>query len=110
MSAESPLQFIDTNVLVYAHDATAGKKHERSDLLVSELWVSRQGHLSIQVLQELYVILTQVVPSPLDLEAASKILKNLSHWRVHVPNPEDVLGAIHLQQRHRLTFWDAMIL
>ena len=110
MSAESPLQFIDTNVLVYAHDATAEEKHGRSDLLVSELWVSRQGHLSVQVLQELYVTLTQVVPSPLDLEAASKILRNLSHWRVHVPNPEDVLGAIHLQQRHRLSFWDAMIL
>lgn len=110
MSAESPLQFIDTNVLVYAHDARAGEKHERSDLLINELWVSRQGHLSVQVLQELYVTLTQVVPSPLDLEAASKILKNLSHWRVHVPNPEDVLGAIHLQQRHRLSFWDAMIL
>ena len=110
MSAESPLQFIDTNVLVYAHDATAGEKHERSDLLVSELWVSRQGHLSVQVLQELYVTLTQVVPSPLDPEAGSMILKNLSHWRVHVPNPEDVLGAIHLQQRHRLSFWDAMIL
>ena len=66
MSIESPLQFIDTNVLVYAHDATAREKHERSDLLVSELWVSRQGHLSVQVLQELYVTLTQVVPSPLN--------------------------------------------
>ena len=54
--------------------------------------------------------LTQVVPSPLNPEAAAKILQNLSHWRVHVPNPEDVLGAIHLQQRHRLSFWDAMIL
>ena len=29
---------------------------------------------------------------------------------MHVPNPEDVLGAIHLQQHHRLSFWDAMIL
>ncbi len=29
---------------------------------------------------------------------------------MHVPNPEDVLGAIHLQQRHLLSFWDAMIL
>ena len=87
MSAESPLQFIETNVLVYAHDATAGEKHERSDLLVSERWVSRQGHLSVQVLQELYVTLTQVVPSPLDLEAASKILKNLSPGGCMSPIP-----------------------
>lgn len=110
MSDEPWLQFVDTNVLVYAHDATAGEKHERSKLLISELWVSRLGHLSVQVLQELYVTLTKKVPSPLDPESATKILQNLSHWRVHVPNPEDVLGAIHLQQRHQLSFWDAMIL
>jgi predicted nucleic acid-binding protein len=30
--------FVDTNVLVYAHDSSAGIKHERAKALLEELW------------------------------------------------------------------------
>jgi len=48
-------QFVDTNVLVYAHDTSAGEKHARAKALVAELWQSGNGCLSVQVLQEFYV-------------------------------------------------------
>jgi len=35
-------QFVDTNILVYAHDVTAGDKHSRARALVEELWGTRQ--------------------------------------------------------------------
>ena len=56
-------QFVDTNVLVYAHDVTAGDKHSRARALVEELWDTREGCLSVQVLQEFFVTTTRKIPS-----------------------------------------------
>jgi predicted nucleic acid-binding protein len=42
--------FVDTNILIYAHDVHAGIKHERARLLLDQLWDSQQGVLSTQVL------------------------------------------------------------
>lgn len=56
MSAPDQLQFVDTNILIYAHDRSAGAKYIRARQLLSELWQTRSGCLSIQVLQEFYVI------------------------------------------------------
>jgi predicted nucleic acid-binding protein len=107
MSAEC--QFVDTNVLVYAHDRSAGAKHTRARALLAELWDSQAGCLSIQVLQEFYVNITRKVARPLDPMEARQIVADLGHWRVHLPTVTDVLDAITLQQRHGLSFWDAMI-
>jgi predicted nucleic acid-binding protein len=30
--------FVDTNILMYAHDTSAGAKHERARALLEELW------------------------------------------------------------------------
>lgn len=110
MSDEHPLQFVDTNVLVCAHDAAAGPKGDAARLLLEELWATRVGCLSVQVLQELYVTLTQKIAQPLDREHGREIISLLGLWRVHAPDANDVLDAIDMQRRHGLSFWDAMIL
>lgn len=110
MSARASYQFVDTNLLVYAHDRAAGKKHTQALGLVRELWESGRGSLSIQVLQEFYVVVTRKVPQPLASETAAQVIADLRAWRVHRPGVDDVLGAISLQVRHQLTFWDAMLL
>lgn len=107
MSAER--QFIDTNVLIYAHDRSAGAKQVRARALLAELWNSQAGCLSIQVLQEFYVNITRKVAHPLDPVGARQIVADLGHWRVHSPTVADVLDASTLQQRYGLSFWDAMI-
>jgi predicted nucleic acid-binding protein len=109
-SAELKNVFVDTNILVYAYDRTAGEKHKRARTLLENLWANSRGCISLQVLQEFYVVITQKVPDPLDPESAAAILRDLAFWRIHAPVAEDVLGAIELQQRHRVSFWDAMIL
>lgn len=53
--------FVDTNVLVYAHDADSGEKHVAARALVSRLWETRAGILSTQVLQEFIVAVTRVL-------------------------------------------------
>jgi predicted nucleic acid-binding protein len=110
MSEPKTLQFIDTNVLIYAHDRSAGEKHLRARELVRELWRSGEGCLSVQVLQEFYVNVTQKVARPLTTETAAQIIADLSAWQVHRPGTEDVLDAIRLQDRYQVSFWDAMII
>lgn len=110
MSGEGTgLQFVDADVLVYAHDNSAGQKHTKAKALVEEFWQSGTGCLSVQVLQEFYVAVTRKVCQPLSCEAASRIVECLSSWCVHAPTAEDVLEAIKVQQRYGISFWDAMI-
>jgi predicted nucleic acid-binding protein len=103
-------QFVDTNVLVYAYDVTAGHKRSRARALVEELWETRQGCLSVQVLQEFFVTTTRKIPKPLEVPAAARIIDDLAHWHVHAPAAVDVLAAIDVCQRTGASFWHAMIL
>jgi predicted nucleic acid-binding protein len=109
MSETSNLQFVDTNILIYAHDRSAGGKHTRAGELIQDLWRSGAGCLSVQVLQEFYVNVTQKVPKPLSPEVAGQIIADLSVWQVHRPGVADILDAIRLQGRYQLSFWDAMV-
>ena len=110
MSEPSNPQFLDTNILIYAHDRSAEDKQIRARELVRELWQSGEGCLSIQVLQEFYVNVTQKVSKPLSGEVAAQIIADLSLWPIHRPGPQDILDAIRLQSRYQITFWDAMII
>jgi predicted nucleic acid-binding protein len=73
------------------------------------LWESRDGCLSVQVLQEFFVSVTRKIAKPLDAETAKEIIADLSRWHVHVPAADDVLGVIDIHQRTGISFWDAMI-
>ena len=110
MSATEQRQFVDTNILIYAHDSSAGGKHDKAKALVNELWQSGDGCLSIQVFQEFYVNVTRKLAIPLSPEAAIEIITDLSTWQVHSPNASDLIDAIGLQTRRQISFWDAMIL
>ncbi len=110
MNENSNLQFIDTNVLIYAHDTSAGAKHERAKSLIASLWDTGNGCLSIQVFQEFYVTVVRKIEQPLNPEMASQIISVLATWRVHVPDVADVLEAIQIQQRNKLSFWDSLMI
>ncbi len=110
MSATEQRQFVDTNILIYAHDSSAGVKHDKAKALLNELWRSGDGYLSIQVLQEFYVNVTRKLAIPLSPELAIEIITDLSTWRVHSPKASDLIDAIGLQTRRQISFWDAMIL
>ena len=110
MSAEVQREFVDTNVLVYAHDSSAGPKHRRAQQLLADLWASGNGCLSVQVLQEFYVNVTRKVSRPMEADSARQRVEELSHWLVHSPTAEDVVVAIQLHQHGRISFWDAMVL
>ena len=108
MSADSPHQFVDTNILIYAYDSSAGSKHEIARQLTTRLWNGRSGCLSIQVLQEFYVVATRKLPKS-RLDDVVVRVRDLTEWHVFRPTEADVLTAIDLHLRHQISFWDAMI-
>jgi predicted nucleic acid-binding protein len=101
--------FVDTNILVYAHDQDAGHKQEIARTVISELWESRLGLLSTQVLQEFYVTLTRKIPVPLDKPTARRVLKNYFTWEVVINDAPLILQASAIEETHKISFWDALI-
>ena len=102
--------FFDTNILIYAYDVTAKDKHERAKEIMLDLWDSGRGVLSTQVLQEFFVMATLKIPSPLAIKAAREIVHDLLRWEVVVNDGEVIEKAIELHERHRISFWDAMVI
>jgi predicted nucleic acid-binding protein len=102
--------FVDTNVLIYAHDVDAGAKHEQAKRLVRSLWISGGAVISTQVLQEFYVNITQKLPKPIPRAQARGLIETYRAWQVETNTVETLLRACDYQQRDGLSFWDAMIL
>ena len=101
--------FLDTSIVIYGHDRTAGHKHVVANELIQRSWQLRTGCLSIQVLQEFYVNITEKISVPLTVSEAVRVITHLKAWHIHTPTADDVIGAIQIQQRYQLSFWDALI-
>jgi predicted nucleic acid-binding protein len=102
--------FVDTNILVYAHDFGTGAKHERARTLIEKLWGSGGGVVSTQVLQELCVSLRRKATRPLSVEGTRRLIEDYSSWEVVVNTAESVLQALTIESRYQISFWDALIL
>ncbi len=102
--------FVDTNILVYAHDSSAGPKHDRAASLLQELWESGEGVLSTQVLQELCVNLQRRTTRPRSGDEIRRLIRDYLGWRVIINTPETIVEALDMQGRYQLSFWDALII
>jgi predicted nucleic acid-binding protein len=101
--------FVDTNVLVYAHDSSETRKQPLARALLETLWETRTGAISTQVLQELYVVATGKFNPPMSRHAAREVVSLYGEWpTVHV-DTDLILAASNLEERHRVSFWDALI-
>jgi predicted nucleic acid-binding protein len=101
--------FVDTNVLVYAHDADAGRRHTLAARLVAELWETRRAVISTQVLQEFYVNATRKIPSPLPRAIARQVVRAYAVWQTEIVGPPDIQLASELEEQQQLSYWDALI-
>ncbi len=102
--------FVDTNVLVYAYDADAGAKHQSAQSQLQALWQNESGLISTQVLQEFYVTVTRKLSRPLPRRTARAVMATYEAWPVHRPDVDDIVAASDLEERHQLSFWDALII
>lgn len=102
-------EFVDTNVFLYAYDPSAGDKHAAARELVGRLGSSREGVLSVQVLQEFYVNVTRKIAVPLSPPEAIDRLRVLAAWPTFSPTAQDVVAAAELALHAQVSFWDAMV-
>lgn len=110
MSGTSDRTFVDTNVLIYAHDVDAGRKHEVATLLLRTLWVERTGILSTQVLQEFYVNATRKIRKPLTKAEARSVVDTYAPWCTDGLTTSDLAAAFQIEDQARIGFWDALII
>ena len=101
--------FVDTNILIYAYDKDAGIKREKAVAVLLDLWNTKRGALSTQVLQEFYVNVTRKNSHPLGKQVARDIIERYAVWSVVTIDPNLVLRASRIEEDHRLSFWDALI-
>ena len=106
MSGEA---FVDTNLLVYAHDSHAGPKSIRAQELLGQLWRERRGVLSTQVLQEFCVNVRRKFRQPMTPAEVREAVMAYQNWRLVVNTANSILRALELEQRYQISFWDAMI-
>ena len=101
--------FVDTNILIYAEDRDAKLKHDVALALIVDLWESREGVVSVQVLQEFYVNVTQKLKKPLSAAKAKEIVEEYLTWTVVDNTGRMLVDAIDLQKKAQLSFWDSLI-
>lgn len=100
--------FVDTNILVYAHDLDAPSKNEIARNNLRDLWLDGTGSLSPQVLQEFYVTITRKIKKPVPKEAARLLVKTYGMWCIDVTSA-DVTAAFRIEDEAKIAFWDALI-
>jgi predicted nucleic acid-binding protein len=101
--------FVDTNVLVYRRDAGQGEKQAQAEAWMERLWTERNGRLSYQVLQEYYVTVTSKLRPGLDAASARNDVRSLLAWHPLTVDAGVIEGAWVIQDRYRLSWWDALI-
>ena|SRR5579859_2956767 len=102
--------FVDTNILIYAHDRAAGVKHDRARQVIERLWTTGEGVLSTLVLQELCINLRRKVSRPVPVEEVRQLIQDYLSWEVVVNTPESVVEALETEVRYKISFWDALVL
>ena len=102
------VEFVDTNVLVYAHDSMAGRKQATAARLLARLAEEQTGALSIQVLTEFYSAATrklQIKPG-----TAEEAIADFETWSIHSLSLGDLINASQLHRRHQIAWWDALLI
>ena len=100
--------FVDTNILLYANDPSAGIKHQQATRIFSDLWQSRAGVLSTQVLQEFCVNVRRLNRN-FPVDDLRNIVRNFLDWEIVVNTSESILAALSLESRYKISLWDALI-
>jgi len=102
--------FVDSNILIYAHDLDAGPKQVVAAARIAELWQAGDGVLSTQVLQEFYVNVTQEIKRPLSRISAREVIRDYIPWVRSTITGNTVVRGSEIAEVWQISFWDAMVL
>ena len=103
----SGLAFFDTDILLYADDASALEKQDRAIRLITDHQRRSSLVISLQVMQEYYAAATRKLG--VDAELAQRKVELLARGRVVRLAEADVVAAIELHRLTGIAFWDSLI-
>jgi predicted nucleic acid-binding protein len=98
--------FVDTSILVHAHDSGSGAKHSTAVATLKNLWRTQSGVLSTQVLEEFYSIAAE----KLTRQETCAVVAAYSEWCATNTDPQLLVSASVLQEHHSVSWWDALII
>lgn len=101
--------FVDTNILVYARDASEPAKQSLASEWLRELWTEQRGRTSVQVLSEYYTTVTRKLRPGLSTDEAWEDVAALFAWEPQEVDRTVMVRAREIERRHSLSWWDSMI-
>jgi predicted nucleic acid-binding protein len=99
--------FVDSHVFLYALDDADARKQQAAQHWRAELWKSRRGRVSFQVLGEFYVNAVRKRPAARN-EARAEI-RDLLAWNPVTTDAALLEQGWKIQDRYQLSYWDALI-
>jgi len=99
--------FVDSNVFLYALDEADPKKQQAARNWRAELWKSRRGRVSFQVLGEFYVNAVRKQPAARDEVRAE--VRDLLAWNPVIADGMLLEQGWKIQDRYQFSYWDALI-
>lgn len=102
--------FVDTDVLVWARDATDLDKQSSADQWVTHLWRTHTGRTSYRVLTEYYLSVTERLQPGMDPAAAREDVRDLMAWQPLSVGPKVIEAAWGLRDDQGLRWWNALVI
>ena len=108
--SESTTYLVDTNVFVYAYIGDNLAKYERANQVINQIEAGQVGHVSTQVLNELFSRLTRGTQRPTVTADAEETVTTIAlRWIVLDTTRETVIEAIRGVRRYWFSYWDSLI-
>jgi len=105
------LVFVDSNILIYAEDGASPDKQAVAVQWIEQLWRTRSGRMSTQVLNEFYVNVTRKLKPPMPQgDARATVRRFASGWNPWQIDQATVETAWAMEARHGLQYWDCLVL
>lgn len=102
--------FLDTNLLIYAIDATDRGKQTIAQKWIATAHESGDGLVSYQVVQEWFNVVLRKAAVPLSPDEAATVYRQLIEplWRIQ--SSRELLDlALDLHRRDSISWWDSLI-
>lgn len=102
--------FIDTNIIVYAHDNDSPHKQLKAQEIIFSSMRATNGVISAQVLSEFFITITSKIENTYSVPAAKHEIMLLAYLEVVDIDYDLVLRAVGFQDTYRINYWDGLIL
>jgi predicted nucleic acid-binding protein len=100
--------FIDSNITVYAYEQDDRKKHDIANALVKNEHGNNYIHISTQVLNEVYSVLSKHKVMHKDI--AKYVLELQEILQIMIITTATINASLRLKEKYRYSWWDSLIL